>query len=410
MDGKRIDQIISGMEAREFIKDNFEPDLRQWETPVNRYQNFDGGIKLLPYSDSDAMMSARIALLNPEYFNTESMKTYFYNILYNQNSDIHRVVAAYTGLAAFNEPVLIDIYELLKDDALTQTDRIMLALGLEALGEKGSASDIYMKILSTSVKLDDKISFDLSTDEGENFISTGLLSTLAVKLGDYKNGDKMFDYLYENPSKYEIAYIERLIYIINRNIMHSEQIKALSGKVTIKYLGNEEIFDIFGFESKSITLTPKEMESLKIKTATGDIGAYVYALGGVKDMRENKTAEFAITKEYKTNDHKTNEFMQSDLIKVTLSPRVGLNDKGTYRITDFIPAGFRFVKIEKNNSWYEEEGQKIIFYYWNSKNSKGISYYIQAVMPRKYTADHTVITKNGKVGTNFTEQEVLIVK
>ena len=406
--GKRIDQIIAGMEAREFIKDNFEPDLRQWETAINSYQNFDGGIKLLPYSDSDAMMSARIALLSDKYFNIESMITYFYSILYNQDADMHSVVAAYTGLAAFNEPVLLDIYELIEDSSLTQTDRIMLTLGLEALGEKSSASDIYMDILSKSVNLDDKIYFDLSMNEGENFVSAGLLSTLAVKLGDNKNGDKMFDYLYENPSKYEIAYIERLIYIMNRNIMDSEQIKALSGEVTIKYLGNEETFEIFGFESKTITLTPEEFDSLKIKNVVNDIGAYVYALGGVEDMKENKTDDFSITREYAVDNQKTSEFNQSDLIKVTLSPITG---EGAYRITDFIPAGFRFVKLGSHR-WYEEQGQKLIFHYSysNNRNNRTITYYIQAVMPGVYTADHAVITKNGETGTNFTEQELLIVK
>ncbi|MDP3387782.1 MAG: Ig-like domain-containing protein [Eubacteriales bacterium] len=407
--GIRIDQLLAGMEARRFIKENFEPDLKLWDDAISRYQNYDGGIKLLPYGDSDTFISMRVALLNYDHFSQESLKTYFYNIINNSDSDLHSVVYAYTGLSLFKEPVLLDMYELLALEGLTDTHRISLALGLESIGDKTKATEIFKDVLSRTVKIGDKPVVSISDSNGENHVAAGLLATLAAKLGDFENGDLLFDYVYEVPSMYEIAYIEQLSYMKNRNIMDTEEIKALSGKVTVAYTGKEETIEIFGFETKTLTLSKEDLVGMTIKDVVSDIGAYVYALSGVEDLNENRVNEYSLVKQYSVGGQNQTTFKQSDLIKVTITPSVSDDRAYSYQITDFIPAGFRFIKADNNSGWYEQQEQKLIFYYWNSENHKTISYYMQAVMPGTYTADHVVITKVGHVGLNYTGQEVLTV-
>lgn len=407
--GVRIDQLLSGMEARRFIKENFEPDLALWDDPITRYQNYDGGIKLLPYGDSDPFISMRVALLNYDYFSRESLKTYFYNIVNNSDSDLQSVVYAYTGLSLFKEPVLLDMYELLEMEGLADIHRISLALGLESIGDKTRATELYKDVLSRTVKTGEKTAVSISQSDGENHVAAGLLATLAAKLGDYTNGDLLFDYVYEVPSIYEIAYIEQLSYLKNRNIMDSEEIKALSGNVIVEYNGKEETFEIFGFETKTLTVSKEDLRNMTIRGVVSDLGAYVYALSGVADLNENRVDEYSLKKQYSVSGQNQTEFKQSDLIKVTITPSVDADKSFSYQITDFIPAGFRFVKVDKNSNWYEQQEQKLVFYYWNSENNKTISYYMQAVMPGTYTADHVVMTKIGHVGLNYTDQEVLRV-
>jgi hypothetical protein len=408
--GVRIDQLISAMEARQFIKENFEPDIKLWNESISHYQSYDGGIKLLPYSDSDSLISVRVSLLNTEYFNEASLKTYYYSILQNKDADIHSVVNALTGLAVFREPVLLDIYPLLEDESLSYIDKTILALGLESIGDKTKATAIYKEVLGNTLTTGSKTTVTMSDSEGENHIGAGLLATLAAKLKDYNNGDTLFDYVYENPSIYEISFIEQLTYLKNRNIMDTEEIKALTGRVTVDYSGKEETIEVFGFETRSITVTSSELTAMKIKDVVSDIGAYVYGLGGVEAMKENKVDSYSLKKEYYLNDNASSEFEQSDLIKVVITPDIRESEKGTYQITDFIPAGFRFMRIQSGSHWYDQQEQKLIFYYWDHERSEPITYYIQAVMPGTYKADHTVITKLGHVGTNYTEQETLYVK
>ena len=407
--GIRIDQLLAGMEARRFIKENFDPDLELWDDAITRYQNYDGGIKLLPYGDSDTFISMRVALLNYDHFNQESLTTYFYNIVNNEDSDLHSVVYAYTGLSLFKEPVLLDMYELLELEDLTDTHRISLGLGLESIGDKIKATEIFKDVLIRTVKTGATTVVSISESDGENHVAAGLLATLAAKLGDFSNGDVLFDYVYEIPSIYEIAYIEQLSYMKNRNIMDSDEIKALSGKVTVSYSGKDETFEMFGFETKTLTVSREDLKNMTIKDVVSDMGAYVYALSGVDDLHENRVDEYSLTKKYSINGQDQTTFKQSDLIKVTITPTVSSDRSFSYQVTDFIPAGFRFIRVDSNSGWYEQQEQKLVFYYWNSDNNKTISYYMQAVMPGTYTADHVVITKVGHVGLNYTGQEVLKV-
>ena len=221
----------------------------------------------------------------------------------------------------------------------------------------------------------------------------------------------MFDDVYLNPSEMELASLEIMTYLKEREIEKSEQIQSLSGNVTVKNGSERTTFDLFGFESKSMTVTKEELKNIEIEKVDGNIGIYVDATGGVEAMMKNQVDDFSIERSYSVGSDKTNVFTQSDMIKVTIDPTISKDEHRTYEITDFIPAGFRFIKVGSGNFWYEEQGQKMIFYYWSSENRNGpITYYIQAVMPGTYTADHAVIIKSGEVGTNYTEQETLIIE
>ncbi|MBN2259887.1 MAG: hypothetical protein JW702_05060 [Clostridiales bacterium] len=410
LEGQRVDQILAGMSSRKLIKEILDPDILIEEASVLNYQDMTGGIKLLPYSESDAIMSARIALLGEDYFDNDDLKKYFYGILYDRNSDLKSVVAAYTGLAALGQPVLTDIYQLQKETTLDPMEDILLALGLQSLGDKKGASEIFNEIIEGYVIQTPDLKINISTDDGQNFLSTALLAVLSLKIGNIELGDLLFEHNYDYPSKYDAAYIEKYIYLENRDIMNDDEIKNLTGNVKISYASEKENLNLFGFEMKTVILTPAELEKLKIESVEGNVGAYVYAWGDENDMKNQKTDEYNLTRVYSVNNEQKSEFEVSELIKVTLTPGIKKGGEDSYQITDFIPAGFRFVKIDKSTVWYDEEGQKIIFYYWNNEKNSTIDYYIQAVMPGKYTADYAVITQIGETGNNFTEQIELTVK
>ena len=408
--GKRIDQILAGMEARKFIKENFEKGLDLWEVATGRYQNYDGGIRLLPYSDSDSFISVRIALMDATYFNVEQLKGYFNGILRDSGSDVHSVVNSLAGLSTMNEPVLINIYELLDNEDLSSLDEIVLALGLESLGDITRAKKVYDSVVEKNLSTDGQMEISIDEDNALNYTGTGLLATLSAKLGDYDTGDLLFNHIYENPSKYEISYLEEITYLKNRDIMETAEIKGLTGKATVKYGDKKETVEIFGFETKTLTMTAEDLESMEILEVIGNMGVKVYALGGVKDLEENKTGDFDIERTYTLNGTESSEFSQSDLIKVTIRPNINLEEKSSYEITDFIPAGFRFIKYESGRGWYELQEQKIVMYYYDHETAKPLVYYIQAVMPGTYTSDHAVITRMGHEGVNYTDQVTLTVK
>jgi uncharacterized protein YfaS (alpha-2-macroglobulin family) len=135
---------------------------------------------------------------------------------------------------------------------------------------------------------------------------------------------------------------------------------------------------------------------MEITEVESSIGAYVYGLANADALEKNKTEEYSISKTYTLDGEEVDTFSQGDLIKVTLDPKINnRKDYTSYEITEFVPAGFRFMKLGKDTYLAEESGQTLVFRW--SFSPKGVnqplSYYIQAVLPGEYTDDHTVIRK-----------------
>ena len=405
--GKRIDQKLTPVIARKFIKENFDKntyvdkfvDLGDYEKTSRG-----GGISLLPYSDRDAELSAKVAMLDTEYFDKDLMKTYFYNILARDNSTLEEVVSAYLGLAVYKEPVLLDLQKLAESSDIDGKPRakLLASIGLAEFGDESLAEDLFKEVMEEySKEEDDKIYFDLEDTTGKTSKElTGLALAASAKLEYFEQGDKMFDYLYNSKDVWTLVNFEKLIYLMNRNIMETEDIKALEGSVTVKFTHPEtkiETYQIDGFNTKSITVRKEELAGMEVSEVESSIGAYVYGLANADSLEKNKTDEYSLDKTYSLEGEEVDTFSQGDLIKVTLEPNINnKKDYSSYQITEFVPAGFRFMKLGKDTYLSEESGQTLVFRW--SFSPKGVnqplSYYIQAVLPGEYTDDHTVIRKN----------------
>lgn len=404
--GKRIDQRLTPVIARKFIKENFDENA-----PIDKFVDLSdyektsqgGGISLLPYSDRDAELTAKVAMLDTEYFDKDLMKTYFYNILGRDNSTLEEVVSAYLGLAVYKEPVLLDLQKLAQSSDIEGKPRakLLASIGLAEFGDESLAEDLFKDVMEEYSKEEDgKIYFDVEDTTGKTSKElTGLALAASAKLEYFKQGDKMFDYLYNSEDVWTLVNFEKLIYLMNRNIMETEDIKALEGSVTVKFTHPEtrfETYEIDGFKTKSITLTKEELAGMEITEVESSIGVYVYGLANADALEKNKTEEYSISKTYTLDGEEVDTFSQGDLIKVTLDPKINnRKDYSSYEITEFVPAGFRFMKLGKDTYLAEESGQTLVFRW--SFSPKGVnqplSYYIQAVLPGEYTDDHTVIRK-----------------
>jgi len=405
--GKRIDQKLTPVIARKFIKENFDKntyvdkfvDLGDYEKTSRG-----GGISLLPYSDRDAELSAKVAMLDTEYFDKDLMKTYFYNILARDNSTLEEVVSAYLGLAVYKEPVLLDLQKLAESSDIDGKPRakLLASIGLAEFGDESLAEDLFKEVMEEySKEEDDKIYFDLEDTTGKTSKElTGLALAASAKLEYFEQGDKMFDYLYNSKDVWTLVNFEKLIYLMNRNIMETEDIKALEGSVTVKFTHPEtkiETYQIDGFNTKSITVRKEELAGMEVSEVESSIGAYVYGLANADSLEKNKTDEYSLDKTYSLEGEEVDTFSQGDLIKVTLEPNINnKKDYSSYQITEFVPAGFRFMKLGKDTYLSEESGQTLVFRWLFSPKgvNQPLSYYIQAVLPGEYTDDHTVIRKN----------------
>ena len=203
--GKRIDQVACSMAATKYINDYFDLDWYYDESELvralNGFVGGYGGYKLLPYTAEDAYLTAKIAhAVDNERVNYQTKK-YFDNVLSSTTYD-YNMAPALWGLAKSKEPVLLNIYEILKNQDLQIKDKLYLYLALVELGDINTAEKYYKEIFNSYVKKSGEyLYFENNFDELDNYELTSLMAILGVKLKDYENSDLLFKYIYNNPSK-----------------------------------------------------------------------------------------------------------------------------------------------------------------------------------------------------------------
>ncbi len=424
--GKRIDQTVCSMLAAKYINEYFETEFPFYEDElldeIGRYEA-DEGYSLFTYSNTDTELTAKLmSLVDDEFLNAKA-KIYFKRLLEQNDEYDTDIAAALWGLAKYKEPVLLTIYELLEKGELESRDKIYLSLALAELGDIKTAKNYYDKITKDSLRESGHyLYFESGTDDNvsytENYELTALLSLLGVKVQDYNKSDKLFKYIYNNPSKYTLSNFEQLIYIMDRNIMTLDEIKDLFGEVTVSSEGKDKTYKLKLFDRENFSVPKEKIQDINFKNIKGSIACKVEALGNKDDLEKNKTDDFSIDIKYLLKDSadsiEQRTFNHSDVAKITIMPSFSSNvERGNYEITYVVPAGFRFIEIDRQNPfWVEENGQKLKFNFYYDKNNFAaipITFYIQAVQTGKYTVDYVVIKENMETKLNFINKESLTI-
>ncbi|WMJ76047.1 MULTISPECIES: Ig-like domain-containing alpha-2-macroglobulin family protein [unclassified Sedimentibacter] len=416
-DGNRIDQTVCSMLATEYINRYFDMDLyfdeEKMLNEISKYETESGGIKLFPYSSSDAQLTAKLVhTLNSDYKESK-MKLYFNNILKEEeySSD---TAAALWGLSKYKEPVLLAVRSLLESEELGIRDKIYLYLALAELGDNETAKKYYREITLNLEESGDYLYYGNGESDLDNYEITALLAVLGCKVHDYDTSDRLFKYIYNEPSIYTLSNMEQLIYIMDRDIAQLDEVKDLFGEVTVSSNGENKKYKLKLFDRESFAVKKDDIGDVRFSNIRGSIACKVDALGNMDDLEKNKTDDFSISVDYtnaKTYEKQT-DFNQSDIVKVTIAPIMSADiERGYYEITYIVPAGFRYMEGYKDSSYGNQNGQKLTFQYYYSKkyHDRDIVFYIQAVQKGKYTVDYAVIKEYLENRLNYIEKSSLAI-
>lgn len=416
-DGNRIDQTVCSMLATEYINRYFDMDLyfdeEKMLNEISKYETESGGIKLFPYSSSDVQLTAKMVhTLNSDYKESK-MKLYFNNILKEEEYSAD-TAAALWGLSKYKEPVLLAVNGLLESEELGIRDKIYLYLALADLGDNETAKKYYKEIISSLEESGDYLYYGNGKSDLDNYEITALLAVLGGKVHDYDTSDRLFKYIYNEPSIYTLSNIEQLIYVMNRDIMQLDEVKDLFGQVTVSVNGENKKYKLKLFERESFAVKKDDIGDVKFSGIKGSIACNVDAIGNKDDLEKNKTDDFSILVNYSnanTNENKA-EYNQSDIVKVIISPIINADiERGYYEITYIVPAGFRYMEGYKDSYYLNQNGQKLIAQYYYSKEycDRDIVLYMQAVQKGKYTVDYAVIKEYFGNKLNYIEKSSLTI-
>lgn len=431
--GRRIDQVVCSLIATKYINSYFNLD---WEYSdkdlINLLNDYEGeinyscvGYRLLPYSDVDVEITAKLVhSIDNDIIDTKA-KQYFNYILKDKQYS-KQTAAALWGASKYKEPILLQLYELLNKQDLPLRDRLYLCLALVDLGDNQTAEKYFKDILGKNIKNEGAylyIENNLDStviNAADNYELSALASNLAVKLKDYENGDKLFKYIYKNPSMYTLSNFEQLIYIMNRDILSTDEAKDLFGEVTVTIGDNKQDYKLKLFDRVRFPIKKEDIEKMKFSNIKGDIKCVVKALGNKDDLQKNRSDDFKIDVSYfnKTVQSSTS-YNQSDVIKVSIMPSISnYIEHGRYEITYILPSGFRFIRseIDKDNwnVWLSSsDGQKLTYllsYKRHQTILKPIVFYMQAAQGGEYTVDYAVIKDLYSSKLNYVEKLKLIIE
>ncbi|MGE4282793.1 MAG: Ig-like domain-containing protein [Clostridia bacterium] len=413
--GDRVDQKLSRKIAKQLMHKHYGAELGWAEDDTfNSYQQHDGGIALLPYASSSPEITAKISSLADDLFDSTAMKFYLYKTLDNKNATPEDVTASLWGLAALDEPVLIDIINLLESNSIGIKEKLYLGIGLAELGSLKPAWNLYSDIIRQYGITNSPYVYINSKDSRDNTIElTSLCSVLGMKINaPEKSG--LFRYVQDNSTRDVLTNMESLIYI-NDMIPDAKQ----KGSFTIEADGQTKNVSLDKNEILKLVLTPEALKNIKFSNINGDIAVTSSFIGPVKDLVEDTNKLVKIKRSYSVDGKTSQSFNQSELIKIALEPEfTETAPDGYYEITDILPAGLRYVSSvnQFDRKWYpgERNGQKVTFGFFYDKNNKSpdkaITYYARAVTPGGFTADYTFIKHSKSDVSGFAEKMQVVIK
>ncbi|MGF7058179.1 alpha-2-macroglobulin family protein [Brassicibacter mesophilus] len=410
--GERVDQQLSRIMATSMLNKNNNTEGYIQDDELSKYQLNDGGIALLPYSDSEPSLSAKVASLAVDLFDENGLKGYFYNIINNQNSTKDDVFYAYWGLAVLDEPVLIDIERLLEEPDLSVKDELILGVALFELGDTVKAEEMYNKLINNYGKSSGTSSYvSVDGDKDDILEATSLASVLSTKL---KMNDRyaLFKYVVQNQAKDILTNLEQLICVANDK-------PAKEQKVSFSYAlnGIEKKVTLSNNETCELLLKPEEVNSIKFKDIEGEVEVANSFMSSVIDAISDKDDNISLSRSYSSLGKLTDSFEHSTLVKIVLTPEFSETaPDGYYEVTDILPSGLRYVKDFNygDRRWYpnDRNGQKVTFgyYYKKGEPKDGIVYYARAVSPGEYTSDYAILKHYMSDTLGVADQQRIIIK
>lgn len=396
--GTRLDQLIAFTVAGQTLNEQFAEEHKAPAYNIGDYYTQANGLALFTYSDDDLELTAKAAAAIPDRLYTGKTVSYLENSLSDEKADLERISMALYGLASLEQPVIGQLKAVLADENLTLQDRIYLALGFEAVGDKETAASIYLNYVRPNLAFEGALA-SLRGEDDRALNSLALL--LAAKANYDQDAYKILNNLSAYNYKGDLSRIDEVLAITEL----ASRVKRQDASLEVMTDNQTYEIDLSSGYPETIRLTYASLQSARFKKVKGDIlMTSTYDGFGIK---ANDDASLGITRQYFVNDRETTEFKAGDLVrvklKVTDSDRAVTSD---YLIKDYLPSGLNPVLRSysrryntsdycKYPSWGAQKLGNIVHFSRGSWLLSGsgkcepgvLNYYARVVSPGVYNAE-----------------------
>lgn len=397
--GSRLDQKYTAVKANLLLNELVpgRQNAAGTEISLSQYQKEDGGYGILPYSESDAELSALLSVLLKNETGSERLKQYFYSLIFAESGRVN--APALYGLAVMGEPVLLDLNEAASVKNLALKDKIYLALAFAETGEKATAQSIYNNEIAPYFEEKAPYIRVKTSDDTDTILKeTALAAVLASRL-DAPQKDGLYRYIVSNYSDKILVNAEKLLVIM-------EELNKLTPSevsFTYEYDGNTYSEKISNGGAVTVTVPSVRLNGFKIKEVTGDASVTsVFKATVMQNIKPDETLRIKRTYyDYKTGKE-TTEFKQNEIVKVVIEWDIAPTAMDSfYEITDYAPSGLKPIENPYQAAINPDrgalcfrniDGQKVTFnVFRDAEKKEPLVYYARVVSPGSFTADGTII-------------------
>lgn len=356
--GDRADAALARTVSLELLNSHFEKTYNIQEFPAFVYQETDavkkdltGGIALLPYSDVELELSALLAALGHEHFNSASLRTYFEGILNNPDKTLSEKILALYGLAGMGETYLNELNYFVEHFELNADDKLYAALAYTTYGDEASATDLFIEIVDA---------------KPVNMNEAAWLALMAT-LADQLDSDQR-DALWAEALK---AKDQNLIIAQKTLYVKSRLERGAQSKVSFKL--NDEKITLKDWEVYEKTYLPEELEDLKFSDFDGEILATVHYEEPLDLATFSPNNNIRVSRSYRVDGQTVTTLAPGQIVEVHLSLVVPANlANSSFKVTDYMPSGLqsatgmdsvtRILNTEQYRHPYNQDEQAVSFY------------------------------------------------
>lgn len=386
----RTDAQIARVALTRILRESFgRTDLPENpEISLSDYQDYSGGMRLLPYASPDLELSAEVAQTAPELVDREALASYLWQNLDNKKAEKSEQIVAISGLAALGEPVLPELKRLAGDESLDWREVLWIARGLEAAGDREDALKLLNNLLESAVLQDGLMSVGVSEDPREITEATADAAALAAAVG-HEKAFALMKYVQEHANDEAFPVLAKVRYV--KAILPT----LLKRDISLTYAVSSSESETLTFRQEAVitrTLTREEASHFLVTRVDGPVDiVFVREVSG----RPEASDALSISRRYEGGAN--GAYKEGDLVRVHLNLAWKQTaEDGCYVVRDHLPGGWAAV-LNWNNfdttDWYptQIENGEVTFYACKQSRPVEISYLARVVARGTYTAEAALL-------------------
>lgn len=395
--GEVLDKLLSDMTGRTDFEIAGAFALKEYgylteEEYIKRRGGISGMMRIMPYAEEDAELTARICAAAPELISGNGTAEALYAVIDSEDSSPEEITSAYMGLAGLSEPVLLQVKELIEGSGITEnTDKLRLCAAAALLGDYEYAYEYYTKITSDSFKAAAKA--DGSVEAYVGTVDETRLALITASALGLPEADAFAEYLVRNKQR-EVSVSAELMFYLK----HYKPKRDGSAVLKYKIGGEEKTVTLDRFGACSLSFGKEQFENAEFEVVSGSVLCTACYEGRITER--NKEPSLKVEKTYTSVSGGWNP---GALIKVTV--KVPYTDS-YITVDDVIPSCARFAGGSELG-YVSRSGQRIS---GSVSRKTTLVYYIRLVSPGEYVAESAAADDHGSGEWGMSKRSVITVE